>query len=538
MTLQPHPYSAVLSFTAIVAAYLSVIVWNRRAAPGARPLALINVAASLWALIYALMWASPVLGEEIFFLNVTFIGVVVIPTAYLVFVLQFSGNDNWLTPRRLALLCIEPLLMIILVWTNPFHHSFYTSFSQVQNGSFVVLHWVRGPWFWVNVAYSYPLLLVAFIILLRAFLRSSGPYRWQAGITLAGSFIPWAANIYTESGLSPFGNLDLTPIAFSFMGLMFVYALVRYRLFDLVPIARSLIIDRMRDGIVVLDAQNRVIDINSAARNLTGFKDSFVGKLGRDIFSAWPEMVDLYRVLFTAHAEIKIDSAAERYVDLQIDPIHDARNRFLGRVIILRDISTRINAEKDLRAAHQDLQEKYAEIQVLQDKLREQAIRDPLTELYNRRYMEDAIERELAKAERENHPLSAIILDLDHFKLINDTYGHEAGDAVLISLAQFLSAEARKTDIICRYGGEEFVVIMPGAGLDTAVERVEAWRVSFQETRIPYQDASLKCTFSAGIASFPSSGQTVKTLFSAADKALYKAKQKGRNKVMVTDRRS
>jgi diguanylate cyclase (GGDEF)-like protein/PAS domain S-box-containing protein len=438
----------------------------------------------------------------------------------------------------MALLCIEPLLMIILVWTNPFHHSFYTSFSQVQNGSFVVLHWVRGLWFWVNVAYSYPLLLIAFIILLRTFLRSSGPYRWQAGITLAGSFIPWAANIYTESGLSPFGNLDLTPIAFSLMGLMFVYALVRYRLFDLVPIARSLIIDRMRDGIIVLDAHNRVIDINSAARNLTGFKDSFVGKLGGDIFTAWPEMVDLYRVLFTAHAEIKIDSASERYVDLQIDPIHDERNRFLGRVIILRDISTRINSEKELRTAHQDLQEKYAEIQLLQNKLREQAIRDPLTELYNRRYMEDAIEREFAKAERENYPLSAIILDLDHFKLINDTNGHEAGDAVLKSLAQFLSAEARKTDIICRYGGEEFVVIMPGAALETAVERVEAWRLLFQESNIPYQDEILKCTFSAGIASFPSSGQTVKTLFSAADQALYTAKQKGRNQVMVPDERS
>jgi diguanylate cyclase (GGDEF)-like protein len=249
-------------------------------------------------------------------------------------------------------------------------------------------------------------------------------------------------------------------------------------------------------------------------------------------------MVDLYRVLFTAHAEIKIDSAAESYVDLQIDPIHDARNRFLGRVIILRDISTRINSEKELRAAHQDLQEKYAEIQLLQDKLREQAIRDPLTELYNRRYMEDTIERELAKAERENNPLSAIILDLDHFKSINDTYGHEAGDAVLKSLAQFLSAEARKTDIICRYGGEEFVVIMPGAGLEAAVERVEAWRLSFQEIRIPYQDEVLKCTFSAGVASFPSSGRTVKTLFSAADKALYTAKQKGRNRVMVPNRRS
>jgi diguanylate cyclase (GGDEF)-like protein/PAS domain S-box-containing protein len=423
--------------------------------------------------------------------------------------------------------------MLILVWTNPTHHLFYTSFSQVQSGPFLVLHWARGLWFWVNVAYSYPLLLIAFTILLRAFLRSSGPYRWQAGITLAGSFIPWAANIYTESGLSPFGNLDLTPIAFSLMGLLFVYALVRYRLFDLVPIARSLIIDKMSDGVVVLDAHHRVIDINSAARNLTGFKGSFVGKLGRDIFSAWPDMVDVTRVLFTAHAEIKIDSAPERYIDLQIDPIHDERNHFLGRLIILRDITTRKNSEKELREAHENLQEKYAEIQLLQDKLREQAIRDPLTDLYNRRYLEDALENELAKASRQNYPLIAIILDLDHFKLINDTFGHEAGDIVLKGLAQLLSTEARKSDIVCRYGGEEFVVIMPGASIETALERVEQWRVMFEKTMIPYQDVILKCTFSAGLAAFPNSGQTVKSLISAADRTLYKAKQKGRNRVEV-----
>jgi diguanylate cyclase (GGDEF)-like protein len=322
------------------------------------------------------------------------------------------------------------------------------------------------------------------------------------------------------------------------MGLMFAFALIRYRLFDLVPIARSLIIDKMSDGVVVLDAQNRVIDINSAARLLTGFQGSFVGKLGGDIFSAWPDMVDLYRVLFTAHAEIKTDGDPERYVDLRIDPIHDDHNRFLGRIIILHDITTRKNSEQDLQAAHQDLQEKYAEIQELQARLSEQAIRDPLTELYNRRYMEDALERELAKAERENQPLCAIILDLDHFKRINDTYGHEAGDTVLKALAALLLVEARKTDIVCRYGGEEFVVIMPGAALEIAAERVEAWRVMFQDTSIPYQDMTLKCTFSAGLASFPGFGRTINSLFSSADKALYDAKQKGRNRVVIPQPKS
>jgi diguanylate cyclase (GGDEF)-like protein/PAS domain S-box-containing protein len=526
MPLQAHPYSALLSITAIVAAINEVISWKRRSAPGARPLSLINLAAAFWALTYAIMWASTKLNAEIFWLNATYLGVVVIPTAYLVFVLHFSGSESWLTGRRLALLCIEPLLVILFVWTNPYHHLFYRGFSQELSGPFITLQWVRGPWFWVNVVYSYPLLLIAFIILLRTFFYARGPYRWQAGMTLAGSFIPWAANIYTETGLSPFGNLDLTPIAFSLMGLMFAFALLRFQLFDLVPIARSLIVERMSDGIVVLDGINRIIDINPAARELTGFKEAFVGKFGMDVFSAWPDMIDLQRVLYAAHAEIKTGDDPGRYVDLRIDPIHDERNRFLGRVIILRDITARKNYE-------QDLQEKYREIQELQFKLREQAIRDPLTDLYNRRYMEDALERELAKASRENVPLTAIILDLDHFKSINDTYGHEAGDIVLKALAVLLVSEARKTDIVCRYGGEEFVIIMPGARLEMAHERVEAWRIKFQDSSIPYQDMLLKCTFSAGLASFPGFGKTAKSLFSAADQALYIAKQDGRNQVVI-----
>lgn len=529
MPLQAHPYSALLAITAIVAAINEVIARNRRSSPGARPLSVINLAAAFWALTYALMWASTKLRAEIFWLNATFFGVEVIPTAYFVFVLQFSGNENWLTPRRLGLLCIEPLLTVLLVWTNSYHHLFYASFRQGQVGPFVILQWVRGPWFWVNVVYSYPLLLVSFIILLRTFLSARGPYRWQSGITLAGSFIPWAANIYTESGLSPFGNLDLTPVAFSLMGLMFAFALVRFQLFDLVPIARSLIMERMSDGMVVLDRLNRVIDINPTARELTGFKDSFIGKFGGDVFSSWPDMIDLQRVLFTAHTEIRTGGDPERYVDLQVDPIHDERNRFLGRVIILRDITTRKNYERDL-------QERYTEIQELQSRLREQAIRDPLTDLYNRRYMEDALEREFAKATRENIPLTAIILDLDNFKLINDTYGHEAGDTVLRSLAVLLLAEARKTDIVCRYGGEEFVVIMPGAELEMAHERVESWRRLFQDSSIPYHNIVLKCTFSAGLASFPQFGKTVRSLFNTADQALYAAKQNGRNRVVLPNK--
>ncbi len=648
MPLQVHPYSLVLTVAAIIAATDAVVAWHRRSAPGAIPLAILNAGAAVWAGTYAVMWASTTLPAEVFWLNMTYFGVVVIPTSYLAFVLQFSGQGAWLTRRRLALLCIEPVFIFTAVWTNPYHHLYHTLFELAHDGPLVYLHWERGPFFWANVVYSYPLLLITFVILIRTFRHASGPYRAQTGIILIASFIPWAANIYTESGLSHFHDLDLTPVAFSAMGVVIAFAMFRYRLFDLVPIARSLLIEKMSDGVVVLDVQARVVDMNIAARTLTNFKGSFVGKYGRDIFAAWPDIVAMYRNVQNTRTEVKLNEQPERYFELQINPLYDEKERFVGRLIVLRDISERKRAEvarrnaeesyralfdhaqdaifveddrqkivdanpaasrlvgysrrellhmdsqnlqspedlkngmlvqprfearlihrngnkipvevtqapfkqgnqrlyieivrdmserkqaeQELQHAHEDLQKQYAEIQKLEAKLREQAIRDPLTGLYNRRYIQEALRDELTKAEQGTYPLSVLLLDLDHFKAINDTFGHEAGDLILKALARHLTANTRKNDIVCRYGGEEFVVVMPAISLEKAHQRAENWLASFQQMRVQYKDRLLSCTFSAGVAGFPEIGRTIKRLFDAADRAMYAAKQSGRNQVVV-----
>jgi diguanylate cyclase (GGDEF)-like protein len=119
------------------------------------------------------------------------------------------------------------------------------------------------------------------------------------------------------------------------------------------------------------------------------------------------------------------------------------------------------------------------EIRELHLRLQEQAIRDPLTGLYNRRYLDETLERELSRAKREGYPLSLTMIDLDHFKLVNDTYGHPAGDEVLIALSTLLQSQAREGDIPCRYGGEEFVLVLPRMSLEVASQRAEQWREAF-----------------------------------------------------------
>ena len=155
--------------------------------------------------------------------------------------------------------------------------------------------------------------------------------------------------------------------------------------------------------------------------------------------------------------------------------------------------------------------------ELLQVELREQAIRDPLTGLYNRRYLNETLERELARAARENYSVSFIMSDIDHFKLINDTFGHPVGDLVLKNLADELTSHARVGDIICRHGGEEFLVILPGVTADVAHQIAERSRKAFQESRAQYGGVEIRATLSSGIATFPENGKKSMELIALAD---------------------
>ncbi len=168
----------------------------------------------------------------------------------------------------------------------------------------------------------------------------------------------------------------------------------------------------------------------------------------------------------------------------------------------------------------------------LREALRTQSIKDPLTGLYNRRYLEEMLEREIRRAVRSEQPLGILMLDLDHFKKFNDTYGHDAGDTVLREAAAFFSKSIRIEDIVCRFGGEEFVVILPTADLHASHARGEKIRSKLRELTVLHQGQSLgMITVSVGVAALPLHGTSPKELLEAADAALYCAKREGRDRV-------
>jgi len=168
-----------------------------------------------------------------------------------------------------------------------------------------------------------------------------------------------------------------------------------------------------------------------------------------------------------------------------------------------------------------------------QELLREQTIRDPLTNLFNRRFLDESLERELARAQRDGTPLALLMIDIDHFKQLNDTYGHPAGDEVIRKLGELIRNGARSGDLPCRYGGEEFLLVLPNMTVETAIDRAELWRLQFAKDRTVIGSDVIPATVSIGVAVFPEHGREREALVKAADQALYAAKRDGRNRVAV-----
>ena len=209
----------------------------------------------------------------------------------------------------------------------------------------------------------------------------------------------------------------------------------------------------------------------------------------------------------------------------------------------VRDITERMSHQRIADEANQKLQVWVEELErrnreisrlvETSEDLRVKSLRDPLTGLFNRRYMEESLDREIARAERAGHELGVIMIDIDHFKLVNDTLGHDAGDAVLQQLAAFLQTHIRAGDIACRYGGEEFLLILPDAPLDATRDRAEALRAEATRVELRFGGRSLTPpTFSLGVAVFPQHGMSRQALVRAADAALYRAKNSGRDRTV------
>ncbi|MGV8977106.1 MAG: diguanylate cyclase [Cellulomonas sp.] len=518
---------------ALLLLHLASMAWRGRAARrvAASSLVAVAVGGAWWSLgdaVIATGVGGPAAGIAAI---ATFPGIAAMVAGFVCLARSVSSADWVPRGRLLALLAVEPVLMTVAVATNPWHLEFYDGPGAATLST--PNSWQHGPLFWVHTAYSYGLVMVAIGLLVVGWWRSPAAFRRQLRSLLLAASAPiliGIVNLVDRSG--EFG--DPTPIGLALAATIFRYSIRRQDLIGLAPIARQELFERISDLVVAVGPQGKIIDANPAAqafwRDATGSSASVIGMTTRDLLErlgadqADIPTADMLDDPGGVALGIAVDMAGQR-TDLEIKGarLTDGRDRPIGWVVVARDV-TEVNAHNRRLVSQLDL------IEALHRDLAEQANRDPLTHLHNRRYGMEWLVPLLAER-APDLPVCVLMIDLDHFKLVNDQHGHVVGDAVLVEMARRLLAVMPPEALIARWGGEEFVVALPAADATEGAVCAEALRALCAAEPFVDGEVCVGWTVSVGVAAFPESGRTAPELLEASDLALYAAKAGGRNRV-------
>jgi PAS domain S-box-containing protein len=345
----------------VIAGYVAFHAWQRRiTASGGGALALLALACAEWSLGYALELAGADLQTKIFWGKSQYPGIVSVPLLWIIFAYSYLNKGTRMTPRTIGLLSILPLVTLILAFTTESHGLIWEDMRIQTVGTFSMLEVTHGVWFWIYWFYSNVLLLTGTIFVLRSFKRTKGLFRRQNMILLIAVLTPWFGNVLYVSGLSPIPSLDITPFAFTVSIVVFAWGISSYKLADLAPVARDLVVERMRDGMIVLDAQGNIVDINPAVQTALGVSASqAIGQKAKDLFKAWPSLVERYENMLEAEDEIVFgEGESQTWYELRLSPLVDGQDQLLGRVVTVRNVTEKKRTEEALRRN----EEKYRKI--------------------------------------------------------------------------------------------------------------------------------------------------------------------------------
>jgi PAS domain S-box-containing protein len=330
---------------------IASISLKRRTVPGAVSLIVFAFAQIIWVIPSALFWTG-VLQGGLLLRSVTYLAVAIVPTALYTFALEYTHPKwvfNW---RSVAILAVEPVMSQFLIWTYPAHEPFVENDVEIA-GTILT----AGTWSSINEIYADILLFAAFVLLLQTFTGKPLLHRLRSGVILGGTLFPILINILGFANLGPIRGLDLTMIAFIVTGLVYAYGLIHHRWLGIPPIARDLVVERMSEGWVVLNAQDCIVDLNSAAEEVIGLpRDRVFGQSAENILSDWPNVMK--RIGDARELDIKGSvnmRDGRRYLNLRISPLTEGNGHHFGRLIIWRDITERRKAEEARQRARDEM---------------------------------------------------------------------------------------------------------------------------------------------------------------------------------------
>ena len=683
MTWIYTPFAGILWITAAISVVIAFLLSRRRTRIGVDSLILLMCAIAEWAFTSGLEAASVGLEQKIFWSKVEYLGAVTAPVLFFIFALNYAQKTRWLTRRNLILLFVLPLLVLIATATNELHHLIWTNFTPNPTEANTLIYG-HGIGFYFLIGYDYLLLSAGFLVLVRTWFYSPHPYRRQVSILVVGSILPLVTGVLYSVDANLFAGLDVTPVSFLVTGSMLAFGMFMYQLFDLLPIARDTLIENMKDGILVVDGKDRIVDTNPVANKLFDLLPTgLLGQKAEAVLPFWPEIEKSFQNTRATRTEILLQQNPPRYLDLHISPLYDRYKRFTGRLLVFRDITEHRKTETDLAQNVEELKilnrinlaitagldlecllktlheqcSQVAPIDVfyvalydpastlvniplyydkgqyhpgitrdihdqpgiignviqarhtlyLQDSVkkitrplipfdsetkmppksyigipltvREQiigvmsaqshrtnayseeqvrlleqiavqaaiaienarlyaeeqrlAIIDELTNIYNYRGLIELGDREVERARRFSHPLSALFFDINNFHDFNNTYSHATGNIVLQNVVRRCCDVLRSVDVFARFGGDEFVALLPETDLANAelIARRLAEEIAATKINTPYGDLSV--TISIGVTTLADNMYCLADLVDHANQAERRAKQSQKNVVAL-----
>ncbi|MEL7566136.1 MAG: diguanylate cyclase [Dehalobacterium sp.] len=520
--------SGMLLVITIMIVILAVYSIRRRKVPGAMPFFFLCMITSLYTFGYGMELFSQTLDKVNFWSKFQYIGLPFIPAIWVILSISYSRVAYKYNNLFYFFLFLIPILTCLFRLTNT--HLQYGTMRMVSNGYFLVLDFQKGPWYYLHFLYFFLCAGYSSFIYFKQYLKASGYLKQQSLIMAIASLAVISSLILNLFNIFPF-KLDSGPFIVIFDYLIFTYGIFRYNMLHLIPLSRKIVFDKIHVGVLVFDMQFNIVDFNKAATEIfVELSKDVIGLNIKECLFRYKSFVDLLIFWQLNKANNELGKTITQVEDnFEFEILNDKKQciyhyhvrlselykkeYLVGTTIMINDITKQYEMIKQLEYASRI---------------------DGLTGLFNRTYFFERMEYEIDRAARSEESLTIMLMDIDDFKKINDTWGHQAGDYILKTVSTIIAQNLRDIDLVGRYGGEEFIFCLPNTNLENAVLIADRLRYQIQETVIYWRENMIHISASFGVAGNRLSDHSIRdydTLIRKADEAMYLSKRKGKNRV-------
>lgn len=506
-------FSLYLVLAVILSQYFSAYFFSKGRTSYRKAFSALVFCISIYLFGYLMIINSSNLQEMIFWNQVQYFGLPFISVLWLTVALLYTRTICSLKTSTALLLFAIPVLTFLIRLTNSWHHFFYTKWGIKEYFGYYSLYMERGLWYYVNISYTILCLFLTVIIYFIEYLRNKARYiKSHFLIFLFASLLPLIGITLILFTFDQF-SIDYSALIMPVSLLIISYGIFKYDFLDIRTLARETIFENNFAGMVVLGPGRRIIDYNKAAKN---FFDAINISLNNypleQVINNDPKLLDIFNSEETRNLTLMINGK-KRFYEIDTVQLGDPEDGNIKMLKAIRDVT---------------------EERKTQEKLKFLAAIDSLSGLNNRAEFMSLAQKYLSIAIKENKDFSLLVMDLDNFKIVNDTFGHGAGDEVIRVMGRLIKTYFRKNDIAGRIGGEEFAVVLKDASLEEAKKKAELFREVIADRKIIYEEQEISITVSIGVAAIHNAAKNIYNIgdiLKMADNALYNAKAKGRNSV-------